>query len=55
MTDFEKAAETGEIDFEAAMQERSRMSKKVQNFARISLRLGKTQHKKDNFASTLGF
>ena len=55
MTDFEKAAETGEIDFMAAMQERSRMSKKVRNFARISLHLGKATHKKDAFATqTLG-
>ena len=48
MTDFEKAAETGEVDFMAAMQERSRMSKQVRNFARLSLHLGKKGHTKDN-------
>lgn len=55
MTDFEKAAETGEVDFMAAMQERSRMSKQVRNFARLSLHLGKKGHTKDSFATnTLG-
>ena len=55
MTEFEKAAESGEVDFMAAMQERSRMSKHVRNFARISLHLGKKGHTRDSFATnTLG-
>ena len=47
-TEFEKAAEIGEIDFATAMQERSKMSRSVRDFARISLRLGKTGQRMDN-------
>ncbi len=53
MTDFDKAAETGEIDHERARKERhdqanAKMSKKIQNFARVSLHLGKQCHLSDN-------
>ena len=53
-TEFEKAAEAGEIDFAAAMQERSKMSKNVRDFARISLRLGKTGQRLDHMVMNQG-
>ena len=43
-TEFERAADAGEVDQEAARREReqqTRMSKRMANFARISLSLGK--------------
>ena len=45
MTDFEKAAETGEIDQSQLVREertnKQRVSKAMANFARVSLHLGK--------------